>query len=105
MSKLQNYFPTSAIRSLQRTNYELVGDKMFSEEEKLLHQRITEFKSADNKSRLTSENYHSMMKLMLQMEDEIESAKCMSFDQENQKVDHVRERIYSLKVVSPSIWC
>lgn len=100
MSKLAHYFPSKSIRSLQKSKFELTGDKVFSEEEKLLHEKVAEFKSADQKTRLTKENYHPMMKLMLQMEDEIESAKCLSYDQDNKTIVHVRERIFSMKIVS-----
>lgn len=100
MKPLPHYFPAASVRSLQKSNYELVGDKVFSEEEKSLHQTLTEYKNADKRSRLTSDNYHSMLKLMLQMEDEIASTKCLSYDQENQVVNCVRDRIYSLKIVS-----
>lgn len=100
IGKLDHYFPTTSVRSLKKSNFELVGGKVFSEEDKLLQAKVAEFKSADEKTRLTNENYHSMMKLMLQLEDECESAKCLSFDQEGQPVVHVRERVYSLKIVS-----
>lgn len=100
MAKLPSYFPSTSVRSLQKSKFELIGDKVFSEEEKLLHEKVSEFKSADQKTRLTSENYHPMMKLMLQMEDETESAKCLSYDQDNKVIVHLRESIYSLKIVS-----
>lgn len=100
MAKLPSYFPSTSVRSLQKSKFEMTGDKVFSEEEKLLHEKVAEFKSADQKTRLTSENYHPMMKLMLQMEDETESAKCLSYDQDNKAIVHVRESIYSLKIVS-----
>lgn len=99
LSKLAHYFPATSVRSLQKTKFELRGDKIFTEDEKLLHGMVMAFKNADEKTRLTSENYHAMLKLMLQMEDETDSAKCLSHDQENQIVVHVREQIYSLKIV------
>lgn len=100
MAPLTHYFPVAAIRSLRKSKYQLIGDKVFSDEEKILHHTVVAFRNADKKSRLNSDNYHSMMKLMLQMEDEAESVQCLAYDQENQHIEHVREDVYSLKVVS-----
>lgn len=100
MAKLDHYFPSASVRSLQKTKFELPAGKVLSEEDKLLHDKVVEFKIADQKSRLTSENYHTMMKLMLQMEDETESTKCLAYDQTDQAITHVRGNVYSLKIVS-----
>lgn len=37
---------------------------------------------------------------MLQMEDEVESKRAMSFDQTNQRFQHRNGQVYKLKVVS-----
>lgn len=54
----------------------------------------------DNKvTRLNSENFYSMFKLMLQMEDEVDSKKSMSHDQQRQRVTHQFGTTYSIKIV------
>lgn len=58
------------------------------------------YEKLDVPTRLNSLNYYSMLKLMLQMEDETDSKRSMRHDQFSQCVKHEFGNRYSLKIVS-----
>lgn len=58
------------------------------------------YEKSEAASRLTSANYYSMCKLLLQMEDETDSKRSLRHDQFKQRVKHEFGQRYSLHIVN-----
>lgn len=122
LEKMDHYFPEPTVRQLDRCNYKVPKHSSASDEVKILKERILyvwigqielyftknntiyhrTYEKSESASRLTSSNYYSMYKLLLQMEDETDSKRSLRHDQFNQRVRHLFGKRYSLQIVSTS---
>lgn len=57
-------------------------------------------KNTNAKERLNPKNYKNVFNMMIEMEDEVASRQALSHDQTNQRLIHLRQNIYVIKIVS-----